>query len=428
LRKKAPLPPVATSPKTPAQHTAWDKPDAQRKSPASQRKGVNFEGDATASDSPRLSSALVSTTQAAMLRPTLLATIVATFTTTTYADLKREPFAKTADGQTVERITLTNKNGLVARIITWGATLTELHAPDRDGRMADITIGFDKPEQWLKPHPFFGCTAGRFANRIARGKFSIDGTEYSVTVNNGENHLHGGKVGFDKRVWIVEAVGLDAVRLSYTSPDGEEGFPGTLKAVVTYTLNDANELRLDYEATTDKPTVVNLTNHTYWNLGNSADILGHELQMPAAKYVEVDAGSIPTGVLAAAEGAMDFQKAKVIGRDIAALAGAPGGGFDHNWVIDGWTAGKMHTAAELHDPSSGRVLRITTTEPGIQFYSGNYVKDVAGKGGRVYGKYAGLCLETQHFPDAPNQPSFASTILRPGETFRSTTVHHFSAK
>ena len=360
-----------------------------------------------------------------MLRPLILSAIL---TATTHADMKREPFAKSDDGATVERFTLTNKNGLTARIITWGATLTELHAPDRNGKLADVTLGFDTPAPWLKPHPFFGSTAGRFANRIAKGKFTLDGKEWTLATNNGANHLHGGKVGFDKRNWAVEATTENSVRFSYTSPDGEEGYPGTLRTSLTYTLTDANELRLDYEATTDKPTIVNLTNHTYWNLGNSADILSHELRLAAANYLAVDANSMPTGKLATSEGTMDFQKAKPVGKDIAALASAPGGGFDHNWVIDGWEAGKSALAAELFDPASGRVMRITTTEPGVQFYTGNYIKNVAGKAGHTYGKHAGLCLETQHFPDAPNQPTFATTVLRPGETFRSTTVHQFSVR
>ena len=342
--------------------------------------------------------------------------------------MKREPFAKSADGQAVERITITNKNGLTARFITWGASLTELHAPDRAGKLADVTLGFDTAEPWLQPHPFFGATAGRFANRVAKGKFTIDGKEWTLATNDGANHLHGGVIGFDKRNWTMEATSENSARFTYTSPDGEEGYPGTLKVSVTYTLTDADELRLDYEATTDKPTIVNLTNHTYWNLGASPDILAHELRLPAATYVAVDAGSIPTGQLAPSAEAMDFQKAKVIGKDIAALATAPGGGYDHNWVIDGWVAGKQAFAAELYDASSGRVMRVSTTEPGIQFYTGNYIKNVAGKSGRTYGKFAGLCLETQHFPDAPNQPTFAPTTLRPGETFRSTTVYQFSVR
>jgi aldose 1-epimerase len=342
--------------------------------------------------------------------------------------MKREPFAKTSDGQTVERFTLTNRNGMIARFITWGANLTELHVPDREGKMADVTLGFDDPQRWLQPHPFFGCIAGRFANRIARGKFTLDGKTYTLATNNGPNHLHGGKVGFDKRNWQPEPVSDNAVRFRYTSPDGEEGYPGKLEVAITYTLTDDNTLRLDYEATTDAPTVLNLTNHSYFNLASTPDILGHELMLNAKRYTEVDATSIPTGELPGVDKTMDFSTAKLIGRDIAGLKDAPGGGYDHNWVIEGWKPGQLALAAELRDPASGRTMKVKTTEPGIQFYSANYVKDVAGKGGRTYGKHAGLCLETQHFPDSPNQPTFPSTVLRPGEKFQSTTIFEFTAK
>ena len=362
-----------------------------------------------------------------MIRQTIIAALLLAFNTT-YATLKREPYATTTDGKAVERITLTNKNGITARIITWGATLTELHAPDRNGKLADITLGFDKPEPWLQPHSFFGTTAGRFANRIAKGKFAIDGKDYTLATNDGTNHLHGGKTGFDKQNWIIDAVGLDSVRFSLSSPDGQEGYPGTLNVALTYTLTENNELRLDYQATTDRPTVLNLTNHTYWNLGDAPDVLSHQLTLHAARYLAIDATSIPTGTLAPASEAMDFQKPKAIGKDIAALGTAPGGGYDHNWILDGWEAGKLTPAAELYDPASGRTLRISTTEPGIQFYAGNYLKNVAGKGGRTYQKHGGLCLETQHFPDSPNHPAFPTTVLRPGETFRSTTVHQFGTK
>lgn len=360
----------------------------------------------------------------------LTAFAIAALTCTTSAEftMKREVFAKTADGQTVERFTLINKNGLTARIITLGATLTEFHAPDRDGKLADITLGFDSVEPWLEPHPFFGVTAGRYANRIAGGKFTLDGKTHSLPTNDGANHLHGGKTGFDKRVWKPEPIEPNAVRFTYISPDGEEGYPGTLTVSVTYTLTDENALRFDYAATTDAPTVLNLTNHTYWNLGGSADILAHELLLPASRYTAVDAASIPTGELPKVEGPMDFTKAKVVGKDIAALSTAPGGGYDHNWVLDDWESGKMTPAAELHDPSSGRTMTVTTTEPGIQFYSGNYLKAIEGRAGKTYEKFAGLCLETQHFPDSPNHPSFPTTVLRPGEKFRSTTVYRFGVR
>lgn len=358
-----------------------------------------------------------------------ICTIGALTLATTAADtMKREIYTRTSDGHAVERFTLANKNGITARIITYGATLTELHAPDRNGKFADITLGFDKAGAWLEAHPFFGVIAGRYANRIAGGKFTLDGKIYTLATNNGPNHLHGGKVGFDKRNWKPEPAGPNSLRLTYTSPDGEEGYPGTLKVAVTYTLTENDELRIDYHATTDAPTVINLTNHAYWNLGAGADILGHELRLHASRYTAVDDTSIPTGDLPKAAGPMDFSTAKVIGKDIAALKDAPGGGYDHNWVLDGWEPGKLTPAAELHDPASGRTLTITTTEPGIQFYAGNFLKAVEGRGGKTYEKHAGLCLETQHFPDSPNHPKFPSTELRPGKEFRSTTIHRFGVK
>jgi aldose 1-epimerase len=342
--------------------------------------------------------------------------------------IKREPFATTADGQAVERFTLTNRSGAHASFITWGATLTELWVPDRKGQLADVTLGFDTPEPWLKPNPFFGAIAGRYANRIAKGKFTLDGKEYTLAVNNGANHLHGGKVGFDKRHWKAAPHDDGSLTFAYDSPDGEEGYPGTLHVTVTYRLTDENALRLDYAATADAPTVLNLTNHTYWNLSGAHDILAHELRIPAAKYTAVDAGSIPTGVLAPVKGTMDFTTAKPMGRDIGELITTPGGGYDHNYILDGWEPGKMVTAAEVFDPASGRTMRVTTTQPAVQFYTGNYLKDVTGKGGKKYDKFGGFCLETQHFPDSPNHPDFPTTVLRPGETFRSTTVYEFGVK
>jgi aldose 1-epimerase len=301
--------------------------------------------------------------------------------------------------------------------------------PDRDGKLASVTLGFDEPGRYLQPHPFFGCVAGRFANRIALGKFTLDGKTYQLPTNNGPHHLHGGPGGFDKRNWTGEVLGTNGVRFTYESADGEEGYPGKLTATVTYTLTERDELRIDYVATTDKPTVVNLTNHTYWNLSGEPDVLGHELQINADKYTVVDAESIPTGELRAVAGSeFDFTKSKPIGRDIGAMASTPGGGFDHNWVVNAGAKGELVLAAVLHDPKSGRTMRVLSDQPGIQFYSGNYVNNIKGRGGKVYGKFAGLCLETQHFPDAPNRPEFASTVLRPGETYKTTTVYAFSAK
>ncbi len=341
--------------------------------------------------------------------------------------VQKEIFGQTTDGEPVEIFTISNANGLRAQVMTWGADLVEMRVPDRDGKLADVTLGFDKLDGYLKRHPYFGTTTGRYANRIAKGQFTLDGTTYKLATNNGLNHLHGGIKGFDMRNWKGEAL-AQGVRFSYESADGEEGYPGTMKVSVTYMLTDENELRLDYVATTDKATVVNLTNHTYWNLtGQGArEIFEHELALHCQKFTPVDATSIPTGTIeAVAGGAMDFTTAKAIGKDFAKVAG----GYDHNYVIDDAKPGKLTLAAEVREPTSGRVMKVTTTEPGIQFYTANYLDGtIVGKGGQTYQKNTALCLETQHFPDSPNQPAFPSTILRPGETFRSTTVYAFSAK
>ena len=344
-------------------------------------------------------------------------------------DVKREPAFTTVDGEAVEAFTITNGKSLKAKIITWGATLVEMWAPGRTGKMGDVTLGFDALERYSRPHPFFGSIAGRYANRIAKGSFTLDGKKYTLATNNGPNHLHGGPRGFDKRVWKAEVQGANAVRFSYTSADGEEGYPGKLEVSVTYTLGENNELRLDYEATTDQPTVLNLTNHTYWNLAGSGDVLNHGLRLYASRFTAVDTGLIPTGELSPVAGTpLDFTKAKQVGRDIAELKkpGLPGG-YDHNFIIDVTTPGALTPVAELYDPSSGRMMRVMTTEPGVQFYTANHLKDVPGKNGEVYGPHAGLCLETQHYPDSPNHADFPTTILRPGETFKSKTIFGFYA-
>jgi aldose 1-epimerase len=345
------------------------------------------------------------------------------------AEVQRVAAFTTSEGEAVEVLTITNTHGLRARILTWGATLVEMWAPSRTGKLADVTLGFDAPERYAQPHPFFGSIAGRYANRIAKGQFTLEGRTYTLAVNNGPNHLHGGLRGFDKRIWKAEPLGANAVRFTYTSPDGEEGYPGKLEVAVIYTLAENDELRLDYEATTDQPTVVNLTNHTYWNLAATGDVLGHGLRLYASRFTAVDSGLIPTGELRPVAGTpLDFSKAKLIGRDIAELKreGQPGG-YDHNYVIDVSKPGALAPAAEVYDPSSGRMMRVMTTEPGVQFYTANHLKDVIGKIGQKYGPHAGFCLETQHFPDSPNHPDFPSTVLRPGETFRSKTVYAFSA-
>lgn len=344
--------------------------------------------------------------------------------------LKREVVARTPEGEAIEAITLKNAHGLEAQLITWGATLTRLTAPDRAGKFVDVTLGFDDPQRYLQPHPFFGCIAGRFANRIGHARFTLDGKAYQLAANNNANHLHGGLRGFDKHIWKAEAAGANAVRFSYISPDGEEGYPGTLTVAVTYTLTDKNELRLDYEARTDAPTVLNLTNHAYFNLTGRGDVLAHELKLHAARFTAVDEGLIPTGEIKSVTGTpLDFTTAKPLGRDIAPLKEAKHPlGFDHNYVIDGAATGKLMPAAELYDPASGRLMRVFTTEPGVQLYTGNHLKDVTGRGGVVIPQHGGVCLETQHFPDSPNKPEFPTTTLRPGEVFRSTTVYEFSVR
>jgi len=345
-------------------------------------------------------------------------------------DVQRENFGKLPDGRTVDLYILTNPLGMKAAVMTYGATLVSLEVPDRNGRPADITLGFDSLEGYLGAGPYFGATVGRYANRIGGARFVLDGVTYTLAANDGRNHLHGGIRGFDKVVWKAEPVseeGAVGVTLSYVSKDGEEGYPGNLSCSVTYLLNEKNELNLRYTAVTDKATPVNLTHHSYFNLAGQGegDILSHELMLNADFYTPVDEGLIPTGEIRSVKGTpMDFTRPKPIGRDIALVPG----GYDHNFVVNG-QAGDLRLAARLHDPRSGRTMEILTTEPGIQFYSGNFLDGtITGKSGKVYGKHYGLCLETQHFPDSPNKPNFPSTILRPGETYRSVTVHRFTAE
>jgi aldose 1-epimerase len=348
------------------------------------------------------------------------------------AMIKKSDFGKTSDGQAVDLYTLTNRNGLVAKVTNFGATLTEMHVPDRAGRDADIVLGFDNVGQYEgKDNPYFGATTGRVANRIAKGKFTLSGKEYTLAVNNGPNHLHGGLKSFNKRVWKAapkEGPGGPAVTFTYVSPDGEEGYPGTLTTEVTYTLTNDNALRIDYKATTDKATVVNLTNHSYWNLhgaGSGRDVLDHVLMISADNYTPVDGTLIPTGEIASVKGTpYDFTSPKPIGRDIGKTSGDPNG-YDNNYVLNG-KAGELRPCARVADPDTGRTLEIWTTEPGVQLYTGNFLNGtVTGVGGKPYQKHDALCLETQHFPDSINHPKFPSTVLNPGQTFTSTTVHRF---
>ncbi|MBN2207401.1 MAG: galactose mutarotase [Candidatus Aminicenantes bacterium] len=345
-------------------------------------------------------------------------------------DLIREEFGVLPDGRTVQAYSLVNKNGLKARLIDYGATLVELIVPDKDGRFGDIVLGFDDLEGYLKSSPYFGCIVGRYGNRIAKGRFTLDGVEYALATNNGANHLHGGLVGFDKVLWTAEPVavgGGHGVRFGYLSPDGEEGYPGNLRVTVTYLLTDANELSIRYEAETDKATPVNLTHHSYFNLAGAGngDILGHEIRLFAPRYTPVDDGLIPTGEIAPVAGTpFDFTKPAAIGARIAEVPG----GYDHNFVLESG-GGRLAPAAEVYEPAAGRVMEISTTEPGIQFYAGNFLDGtIVGKDGKAYLKHAGFCLETQHFPDSPNRTGFPSTILRPGERYESLTIHRFGAR
>jgi aldose 1-epimerase len=333
-------------------------------------------------------------------------------------------FGKTPEGKTVELFTLTNGK-ITAKVMTYGAILTELITPDRNGKPGDVVLGFDSLEGYLTPHPFFGATVGRVANRIGGAKFSLDGKDYKLAANNGPNTLHGGLKGFDKVLWKAEDVSSPAgpaVKFTYTSPDGEEGFPGTLSVAVTYTVTDQSELKIDYKATTDKSTPVVLTNHSYFNLAGPASgtILDHELKLNAANYTPGDETMIPTGEIAPVKGTpLDFTTSTPIKADPV--------GYDHNFVIDA-DAKLPKPVAVVYEPKSGRVMEVMTTEPGIQFYTGNFLDGtVKGKGGVVYHKNQAFCLETQHFPDSVNHPSFPSTILRPGQTYTQTTIYKFSA-
>lgn len=346
----------------------------------------------------------------------------------------QQAFGKTASGQDVSLYTLKNAKGMEVSIAQWGATVTSIKVPDRAGNFGDVTLGFDTLDGYLGAHPFFGVAVGRYGNRIGKGKFTLDGKQYTLPLNNGENHLHGGPEGFDKKLWQAREVSGPlgrGVEMTYISADGEQGYPGRLDVTVTYTLTDANELRIDYLAVTDKPTVVNLTNHTYFNLAGEGDVLGHNVQIKAASFTPTDAGLIPTGEIRSVAGTpFDFTTPHSIGERIDAADEQIkfGKGYDHNWVLDG-TAGELRQVAQVSEPKTGRVLEVLTTEPGLQFYTGNFLDGtVKGKGGTVYQYRTGFCMETQHFPDSPNKPNFPSTTLKPGERYQSTTVYRFSTQ
>jgi aldose 1-epimerase len=349
------------------------------------------------------------------------------------AQLRRERFGTTPAGEAIELLTLTNAHGMELRVMTYGGIIVTLKVPDRNGTLGDVVLGYDGLAGYLEKSPYFGAIVGRYANRIAKGRFSVGGAEFRLATNNGPNHLHGGIRGFDKVAWSAEpfqdARGV-GVTLRHTSPDGDEGYPGTLQVKVTYTLTDRNEVIVDYEATTDRATPVNLSQHSYFNLRGSGDILGHELMIAADRYTPVDRALIPTGATLPVAGTpFDFRTPHRIGARIgdANEQLRYGGGYDHNFVIVRRDTG-LALAARVTDSASGRTLEIRTTEPGIQFYSGNFLDgSITGKRGTVYRHRSGLCLETQHFPDSPNQSGFPSTILEPGKVYRSRTVWTFGA-
>ncbi len=372
-----------------------------------------------------------------MIEPALVVAVAALLAapppaTATKPTVAKAEYGRTPEGAAVDVYTLTNANGLEVRAITYGAYVVSLKTPDRQGRLDDVVLGFDTLDGYLQSGSHMGSVVGRYGNRIANAKFTLDGRTYPLAANDGVNHLHGGVKGFDRHVWTGEAVrkGEDVgVRFTLVSPDGDEGYPGRLETTVTYTLTPKNELVVEYEGTTDKPTVVNLTQHSYFNLAgqHSGDILDHELQIHADRVTTAGPGLIPTGALASLDGSpLDFRKTTRIGaridHDDAQLQ--LGRGYDHNYVVNRAGPGLV-PAARLADPKSGRVMEVLTTEPGLQLYTGNWLGEEKGKAGRVYPRRSGVCLETQHYPDSPNRPEFPSTVVRPGETYRSKTVFAF---
>ncbi|HEU5404169.1 MAG TPA: aldose epimerase family protein [Terriglobales bacterium] len=345
--------------------------------------------------------------------------------------VQKSDFGK-VDGQQIYLYTLKNSHGMEVAITNYGAAVVSIKVPDNKGKIGDVTLGYDNVQGYVTDKSYFGATAGRYANRIAGGEFTLDGKKYQIPRNDGPNALHGGPVGFNKRIWTEKDLSGNAIQMSYLSPDGEEGFPGNLKVAVTFTLTDQNELRFHYLATTDKDTVLNLTNHTYFNLGNqgNGDILGTELTIHASKFTPVDKTLIPTGDLASVKGTpFDFTSPHKIGERIGEQNEQLklGRGYDHNFVLDRTKPG-MFLAVHAYDSRSGRVLEVLTDQPGVQFYSGNFLDGSAKGKGSTYNYRTGFCLETQHFPDSPNHPKFPSTELKPGQKYETTTIFRFSTK
>ncbi len=353
---------------------------------------------------------------------------------TTPAQISAQPFGATPEGTPVTLFTLRNANGVEARICNYGGIVVSLKVPDRNGQLGDVVLGYDRLEDYIKDSPYFGCLIGRYGNRIARGKFTLNGRTYTLATNNGPNHLHGGIKGFDKVVWEPKVLATPdgpALELRYLSKDGEEGYPGNLSVVAVYTLTPDNALKLEYTATTDKDTVVNLTQHSYFNLAGKGDILGHIVMINADRYTPVDSTLIPTGELPLVEGTpFDFRKPTAIGarinQDNQQLKF--GNGYDHNWVISK-PMGQFGLQARVTEPTTGRVLEVLSTEPGLQFYSGNFLDGtLTGKGGWVYQFRNGFCMEPQHYPDSPNQPNFPSVVLKPGQVYKHAMMYRFSVQ
>lgn len=339
--------------------------------------------------------------------------------------IKTKEFGTMDDGSAVELFTLTNENGMEVSITNYGGIVTSIKVPDKDGNIENVVLGFDDFEKYKEGHPFFGAIAGRYANRIAKGRFTLNGEEYELATNDGENHLHGGNEGFDKKLWDSDVnQGENSITLSYLSPDGEEGYPGNLDVDVTYALTDDNELQIDYHATTDKPTVLNLTNHSYFNLSGdpTQGILDHKLMIDADRYTPVDEGLIPTGELKSVEGTpFDFTEPETVGSRIDQIPP----GYDHNFVLNNPDSGVRKIVTVEHE-ESGRVMEVYTDQPGVQFYTGNFLDgSLINRDGQPIEQYAALCLETQTFPDSPNRPSFPSPVLNPGETYETTTIYQF---
>jgi len=348
--------------------------------------------------------------------------------------IQKEFYGATQSGTPVDLYTLTNDNGVEVKITNYGGIITSIVAPDRDGDFREITLGMDSLEGYLGPHPFFGALVGRYGNRIRAGKFTLNGKDYQLATNANGHHLHGGNKGFDKVVWEAKTTSVDdgvSLTLNYVSKDGEENYPGNLSVTVTYTLTNDDELQIDYTAKTDQPTVLNLTNHTYFNLAQSDTILDHVMMLDADDFTVVDDAVITTGEIRSVEGTpLDFRQPTRIGKRIEAddeqLKFA--GGYDHNWVVNG-EPGELRLAARVTEPTTGRTLEVYTTQPGIQFYAGNMMpQEMVGRGGQVYKWRGGLCLETQHFPDSPNHPNFPTTELKPGEKYHEVTVFKFGAE